>query len=132
MAAFNMSTFTQDLKAWAKDKSFPVEAIYDPTDRSTVSAYLKIGEIYNKVVDWLNTTNHYGTESMNNVFCVEKEQMNSMLPNQNHSYGTSYDELYAPGTSDYIQSVDWIDDTSLLVVTGDSEDRLTTWTYELK
>ena len=109
MAAFNMSTFTQDLKAWAKDKSFPVEAIYDPTDRSTVSAYLKIGEIYNKVVDWLNTTNHYGTESMNNVFCVEKEQMNSMLPNQNHSYGTSYDELYALakdcGTPDNMMAV---------------------------
>ena len=64
--------------------------------------------------------------------CVPEDNPENRFVGIYNIVDKNYDELYAPGTSDYIQSVDWIDDTSLLVVTGDSEDRLTTWTYELK
>ena len=97
MAKTNMKQFLQDLYKWAKKEGIACEGFsgFDEEERKTVTDYTFIGDVYNKVVNFLNSNSIYGTEQMNNVFSVEPFTMYQMLPSSDHEAIFSKEELKA-------------------------------------
>lgn len=97
MSKTNMQNFLNDLYKWAKNQGIACEGFVDFSNEQnkSVSDYTFAGEVYNKVVDFLNNNSIYGSEMMNNVFCVDTNTMYQMLPSANHEPVFSKDELRA-------------------------------------
>lgn len=93
MANVNMANFLTDLSKWARQHDLPVESFGNFADKSVMTDYTQAGRIYNEVIDFLNQSQMYGSEQMNNVFSVDRDQMNSMMPAQNHSYSATIDDM---------------------------------------
>ena len=91
----SMNDFITELSAWAARHNLKQEVLPDFYDRSTMTQFTKAGEVYNKVVDFLNDSNLYGRKNWNNNFCIGASETLNTIPSSDHQINITADSLYA-------------------------------------
>ena len=74
-----LNNFNEALRAYAREKNIAFDAFDDLTDRDTVTALTKAGQIYQDVVNFLEDNQLYSGR-VNKIFSLDKSDIEAMLP----------------------------------------------------